>query len=211
MTPRISVPPSGSLARVGLGTCLLTILTLAAARPLAAGDPPVRGDIRSAAPVRSVTLPSADHQGVLDVAVVKRHPSAMLLFDVTVEAAMNLTLLSVPAISSGAAPTPTAPYIVATHDARQPALPPMAVGDRVAFVGRSGLVPSRTVRGVVVARRHYMFTRSRERRTQSDGLWEYGWAYLVQVPMRDRNPNSRYDGWLEGFTLTRDPSVTPAE
>jgi hypothetical protein len=207
MTPHFSVSRRGPVARVGFRGSVLVLCTLLSARALAAGDPPARADGRSAAAVRSAVLPSADHQGVLDVAVVNRHPSAMLLFDVKIEAALNLTLLSVPVVSTGAAPTPTAPYIVAMHDALQPGLPPLAVGDRVAFVGKRGLVPSRTVRGVVVARRHYMFTRTRERRTQADGVWEYGWAYLVQVPMRDRNPNSRYAGWLEGFTVTRDPSA----
>lgn len=207
MTPHFSVSRRGPVTRVGFRGSVLVLCTLLSARALAAGDPPARADGRSAAAVRSAVLPSADHQGVLDVAVVNRHPSAMLLFDVKIEAALNLTLLSVPVVSTGAAPTPTAPYIVAMHDALQPGLPPLAVGDRVAFVGKRGLVPSRTVRGVVVARRHYMFTRTRERRTQADGLWEYGWAYLVQVPMRDRNPNSRYAGWLEGFTVTRDPSA----
>ena len=207
MTPHFSVSRRGPVARVGFRGSVLALCTLLSARPLAAGDPPVRADGRSAAAVRSTRVPPGEHQAVVDVSVIRRHPSAMLLFDVTVESALSLNVLSTPIVSTGAAPTPTAPYIVAMHDGLQPGLPPLAVGDRVAFVGKPGLVPSRTVRGVVVARRHFMFSRTRERRTQPDGVWEYGWAYLVQVPMRDRNPNSRYEGWLEGFILTRDPSA----
>lgn len=219
MIPHSFTSLTGARLRGARWASCVALLLVAAARPVFGGDPPVRRDARASvgtAPTSataSATAPAAtsDLQSVLDNAVVGRFPSAMLLFDVGVEAALSLTMLSVPVMSFGSAPTPTAPYIVAMHDAAQPALPPLAVGDRVAFVGGKGRVPARTVRGVVVARRHFMFTRSRVRRTLADGVWEYGWAYLVQVPMRDRNPNSRYEGWLEGFTVTRDPTAARSE
>lgn len=196
---------------VARGATSLVVLMLLAVRPLLGGDPPVRLNAGAAALVPPASMTSSDHQSVLDNAVVGRFPSAMLLFDVGIEAVLSLSMLSEPIMSFGSAPTPTAPYFVAMHEAAQPALPPLAIGDRVAFVGARDRVPSRIVRGVVVARRHYMFTRSRVRRTQADGVWEYGWAYLIQVPLRDRNPNSRFQGWLQGFSVARDPSAPPVE
>jgi hypothetical protein len=181
------------------------VLLLALAAPsLPGGGPGTDHRARGPQPPAVARRTVSDSQAVLDHAVVTRFPSAMLLFDVGVEAALRLTMLAAPVVVTGAAPTPTSPYIVAMHDAAQPALPPLAVGDRVALVGTGSMVPRRVVRGVVVARRHYMFTRSRGRRTQADGVWEYGWAYLIKVPLNDRNPNSRFEGWLRGFTVTRD-------
>ncbi|MCZ8206498.1 hypothetical protein [Gemmatimonas sp.] len=209
--PRAFSAPSARWLGVTRRAASVATLTVLAARPLLGGDPPVKSGARGPGSASPVPAAVSDNQSVLDNAVVGRFPSAMLLFDVGVEAALSLSMLSAPIVSFGSAPTPTAPYVVAMHDAPQPALPPLAVGDRVAFVGGKDRVPSRIVRGVVVARRHYMFTRTRVRRTQADGAWEYGWAYLVQVPLRDRNPNSRFQGWLQGFSVTRDPGAAAPE
>ena len=209
--PRTFSLPSGRWSGTARRATTLAILMSIAARPLLGGDPPVKSGARGPGSASPAPAAVSDNQSVLDNAVVGRFPSAMLLFDVGVEAALSLSMLSAPIVSFGSAPTPTAPYVVAMHDAPQPALPPLAVGDRVAFVGGKDRVPSRIVRGVVVARRHYMFTRTRVRRTQADGVWEYGWAYLIQVPLRDRNPNSRFQGWLQGFSVTRDPGAATPE
>jgi hypothetical protein len=155
-------------------------------------------EIRAQAP----TSTSVQDQGLLDQDLVHRRRSVMLLFDPLGGAPGYDGILNGPIRTIQAAPTSTSRFVIAEHVAEASGVAGLAVGDQVVL--RGGRMPRRDVRGTVVARRHFSLGDPR-RPTGNDRRW--GWAYLIRISLNDRNPNSRFDGWLEGFVVRRDSAA----
>lgn len=147
------------------------------------------------------TSTSVHDQGILDQDLVHRRRAASLLFDPLGGSEGYAAPLAGPIRTIQPAPTSTSRFVIAEHLAESPGVAGLAVGDAVVL--RGGRMPRREVRGVVAARRHFSLG-APQRPGSTASRW--GWVYLVRISLNDRNPNSRFDGWLEGFLVRRDSS-----
>lgn len=176
-------------------TAPLVALALNAGRAAVA---PLRAQERAGVPASSRAPRDPRAQELLDVAIVNEFPSAIFLPEPPPGADTLVAPMVLPPRVRGPVPDPSAKWVVAMHDDLAPGLAPVAVGEPAQMAGAP--VPERGVTGTVVARRHYMH------QPQPNGPWRYGWGYLIVLAPEDRNPSSRFGGWLAGAFVRAVPA-----